>query len=72
MFYVVFIGGIINIFDMIIFFVKLKKKRKEEFNIRIWYILFCVVVLWCVWFLLLMVVIIDLVLLCGLGRIIVV
>lgn len=33
--YVVFIGGIINIFDMIIFFVKLKKKKKEEFNIRI-------------------------------------
>lgn len=32
--YVVFIGGIINIFDMIIFFVKFKKKE-EEFNIRI-------------------------------------
>lgn len=28
--YVVFIGGIINIFDMIIFFVKLKKKKKKS------------------------------------------
>lgn len=46
--HVVFIGGTTNISDMTIFPAKLKKRKKEESNIRIRHTLLRVVVLRCV------------------------